>query len=106
MDVFLEMIRQKKNSFVKSALTEFISKHSDDRAIDILVDRVKKILSIKRNINMNYGKDQHPEIVHAFKYLTKLESVDSRITKLKTWILEKKMVYLDETEANWVNENI
>lgn len=55
---------------------------------------------------MNYGQDQHPEIVHALKYLTKLESVDSRITKLKTWILEKKMDYLDETEANWVNENI
>jgi hypothetical protein len=106
VDFFLEMMQEKKDSFVKSALTEFISRHSDNRAIDTLIVRVKKILSRKRNINMHYGQDQYPEIVHALKYLTKFESEDSRISKLKTWILEKKMDYLDETEAIWVNKNI
>ena len=106
VDFFLKMLHEKKDAFVKSTLTELIAKHSDERAIEALIDRVKKILSRKRTTNMHYGKDQFPEIVHALRYLTKFESEDSRITKLKTWVLDKKMDYLDETETAWVEKSI
>lgn len=106
VDFFLKMLHDKKDAFVKSTLTELIAKHSDERAIDTIIDRVKKILSRKRMTNMHYGRDQFPEIVHALRYLTKFETEDSRIANLKIWILEKKMDYLDETETVWVENNI
>ena len=106
VDFFLEMMKEKKNTFVKSILTEFICKHANSGAIDIIVDRVKKILSRKRSTNIHYGEGQHPELVHALMYLNQFEDEDARIPKLKKWILEKKMDFLDETESNWVNENL
>ncbi len=106
LDFFLEMIREKKDSFVKSTLTELITTHADNRAIEVIIDRVKKILSRKRSTNIHYGKDQYPEIVYALTYLTKYENEYPRISKLKKWIVEKKMDFLDETETNWIVENI
>lgn len=106
VDFFLEILEKKKDAWVKSTLTELIAKHADERAIDTLVDRVKKVLSRKRTTNIQYGKNQYPEMVHALRYLTKFEFKDPKITKLKTWILEKKMDFLNETESKWVEENI
>lgn len=106
IEFLLEMMQIKKDSFVKAELTKLISKHSDIRAVDTLIDRVKQILSRKRNIKMYYGRDQYPELVHALRFLTKFEIDDPRIRKLKTWIFEKKMSYLDEAETKWVHENM
>lgn len=43
----MEMMKDKRDSFVKSTLTKHITKFSDQRAIELLIDRVKKILAKK-----------------------------------------------------------
>lgn len=47
VDFFMEMMKDKRDSFVKSTLTKHITKFSDQRAIELLIDRVKKILAKK-----------------------------------------------------------
>ena len=106
VDFFMEMMNDKKDSFVKSTLTKHITKFSDQRAIELLIDRVKKILAKKRNTNMHYGSDQSPEIVYAIDFLKKYELEDERIPKLLQWIVNKKLDFFDETELRWVKENI
>lgn len=106
IDFFIEMMKDKKDSFVKASLTKQITKFSDQRAIELLIERVKKILAKKRNTNMYYGTDQSPEIVYAIEFLRKYEKENERIPKLLQWIVNKKLEFLDETELKWVEENI
>lgn len=105
VDFFMDLMRKKKDSYVKYALTEQITKFADDRAIDLIIDRIKTLLTKARTTNWGYYGDYKPEFVHAMEYLQKYESQNDQIGKLFTWVLEKKTSFLDETESTWFNEN-
>lgn len=106
VDFFLELLSSKKDNFVKSTITEFITKHSDERAIDTMIDRIKQILSRKRTRNIHYGNEQKPEIIYILHYLNKYENIDLKIMKLKKWIVDRKMDFLDETETKMIRNVI
>jgi hypothetical protein len=104
---FMELMNLKSNSDVKKELTRQVTAYvKDSRAVDILLDRIKSILSRKRKIKWAYHGDQKPEIVHALIYLMNYQDSDQRIIKVINWIIEKKMDFLDEPEAEWINKNI
>jgi len=107
VDFFIELMDEKKDSFVKSSLTEQIAARAvDSRAVDVLIERTKQILANPRKTNMGYWADFKPEIVHAAIYLLKYEHDKPDITKLLNWVLEKKFDFLDETERTWFEKNI
>lgn len=107
VDYFIELMDQKKDSLVKSSLTQQITAHAvDSRAVDVLIDRTKQILAKPRKTNMGYWADFKPEIVHAAIYLMKYEIDKPEITKLLNWVLEMKFDFLDETESAWFEKNI
>jgi len=106
VDFFLDLFPLSRDSFVKSTLTEFITEHADNRAIDVMIQRTKQILSRKCKRNMHYGTNQKPELIHALLYLTRYENIDLRIPKLKRWIGEKKMDFLDDTESRLITDLI
>jgi len=89
---------------VKSKLIQLISKYGNERHSDLLVSRAKSLLSRKRKTNTIYINAQQTELVTIVNFLDTYST--SKSNTLLQFISEKKLAYLDETEATWIKTRI
>lgn len=106
VDFFIQLMAMKKDTVVKAALNENIARYGDERAIPVLIDRVKKVLAKPRTTNMHYIGETKPEIVHALAFLKRYQEIDPKISPLFDWVINKRMDMLDETEKKWVEQEL
>lgn len=104
VEFFKEMLVDSKNIETKGKASYFLCQFADENHIEILISRVKSILSKKRKSNFHYTEDSKPEIVYILEFLMKFD--DKRVKKLIDFIAVKKLDFLDETELNWLKQNI
>lgn len=104
MDFFIEIFQNNTNNDVKSIVSQLLCKFGDERVFELLLKRVKSILSKKRETNYIYVGGTKPELVHILEFLTKFK--DKRVNILIEFIRTKKIELLDETELKWFNDKI
>ncbi len=107
VDYLIEQLEVHRNGNVKSTICDCLARLNDEKAIDPLMNRVKKILSKKRNTSWGYPEGQLPELCEILNFLQhhRLKE-EEKINKLLKWIKEKKMDFLDEQESEWVVNNL
>ena len=79
-------------------------KFGDERVTELLIKRVKNILSKTRKTNTIYVGGTKPELVHILEFLTRNQN--EKVNKLIEFIRTKKIEFMDETELKWFNEKI
>lgn len=104
LNFFIEISKTSRNNDVKSMVTQSMCKFGDESVIDILIKRVKSILSKTRKTDVIYVGGTKPELVHILTFLTSYK--DDRVSKLISFIALKKMNLMDETELKWFKEEI
>ncbi len=104
LEFYLDCFGSKRDSMVKKRLIELICLTGNENQKELLIKRVKSLLSKNRTTNWHYTKGTEPELVTIIKFLDKFAIDDSN--KLLNWINEKKSHLLDQTESFWINERI
>lgn len=104
LDFYLQTFTQKRDSSVKKFLISLIAKYGDNTQTELMIKRLKSILSRKRQVHWVYIEGTEPEIVTILKFLGRNSSSESK--KILKWIADKKLDLLDETERDWVNERL
>ena len=104
LDFYLECYHSKRDSFVKKNLIKLICLNGNEEQKEIMIKRVKSLLSKQRKTNWVYSGGTEPELVSIIKFLDKYAEEDSK--KLLKWISDKKLDFLDKTESEWINERI
>lgn len=107
LDFFIEIFQNNRNNDVKSMISQSLCKFGDERVFEILIKRVKNILSKHRKTKIIYVGEAKPELVHILEFLTqKKDKKDKRVDKLIEFINNKKVKFMDETELKWFNEKV
>jgi hypothetical protein len=103
LNFFIRQMSLKEDAHVKKILTQSIVEHGDARAVDIMLHRVREILSKPNDSNIAYINGQ-PELIDALIFLKKFWDSDTRIPPLFKWIAQERFDYMDRTEKSMFME--
>lgn len=104
LDYFIETFNVAKETFLKRYLISLISKHGGTEQTEIMIERIKTILSSDRKTNMAYLEGSNPEIITILMFL-ELHNYQEFLRTIN-WIVTKKTDKLDATESSWINNKI
>ncbi|MEN7551516.1 HEAT repeat domain-containing protein [Rapidithrix thailandica] len=104
LEFFKALFETNRNNDVKSVITQALCKYGDGSVPDLLIKRVKSILSKPRKTSTVYIGEAQPELVHIFTFL--MGQQDTRADTIFDFVRKKKLDLLDTTERKWFDENL
>ncbi len=104
-EYLIEQLAVQRNSWVKSIIAYQLTKFGSEKSIPAIIDKVKKLINKKREIDGYFMDDHWFELIDLLQFLKKYES-SADIKKLFSWIASKKLDKLTPKELEWVEANI
>jgi HEAT repeat protein len=102
LPVFLRALQRDRSAYVKAAAVLGIRLHGNATAVPVVLDRLKAVLSRKRNV-VHLGRT---EVNDAVEFLDRFRHADRRIESLFEAILTKWADRLFEAEADELRRNV
>jgi hypothetical protein len=100
--IFIEGLKDKSAAVKLNALGALL-KHGDETVLEALILRLKTIVKKQRQIEPMTSSDS--DVVKIMEFLLRYREQD-KVSKLFTWIYEKKWNMLFDNEREWFKENV